>query len=198
MNIKLSGIVAFFLGLMFGTSGGAQAGWMTYTETATASGSLGNVAFTNATMTFTQTADSGSVYAGQGLDYVSQVTDNTATVTISSVGTARLTTDTDTFVNRGSAYAGIAYHGASYDLVLLSVSNFSFLNYDLKSPIGPVGGSTFYGEQQVATDRGLLTFQPTQSNLIFTAAAAVPEPSCVLMLAIGLGSIAAYCHRRGH
>src|ERR1700719_2352887 len=88
-----------------------HAGPITYTEQATASGSLGSTPFSSALVTITFTGDTANVTGGSGF-FANNV--GTATVNVSGIGTATFTSGLEVFDNQVStptAAAGIALNG---------------------------------------------------------------------------------------
>ena len=84
--------VACLCGCALGGTGRAES--ITYTEQATASGSLGSTSFTNALVTLTFAGDTANVtQIGQG-EFANST--GTATVTVAGIGTATFTATTST------------------------------------------------------------------------------------------------------
>jgi hypothetical protein len=159
---------------LFGLVGSADASLITYTQTTTASGTLGANSFTDAAITMVATADTASVTGGSGFF---SVNNDTLKVTVAGIGTATFTGSTDSFVNQGFAppAAGEGMLGVS---ILDTLSN-AFAAYDLKTAIGPITGASFIRPAlSYATDLGLFNLS-SAGDATFTASlgTAVPEPS---------------------
>jgi hypothetical protein len=173
-------------------SSGAPAGaaLVTYTESVTASGSLGGSAFTDALVTITGTADTDDV---MDLGNVFIVPTST-TVSIAGVGTA---TFTDTIVavdNRVTSLAG--FGNMTANVFVMGTTDPAFLTYDLRSPIGPISGPVGGVLGPSATTLGALAFTSTSGNSTFTAVTAVPEPSSAVLMGAGVVGMLGYGWRR--
>lgn len=191
------GLAVAVLGLM-GLTGRAEAALITYTETATISGTLGATSFSNALVTITGLADTNNVIGGGTFFSVPVV----ATVTVAGVGSGTLTdiVQVSSGIN-GNPEAGFVAKKLVSDpffTVLLDTRNAALTNYDLKSPIGPVTGGA-----STANPFGL-KFGSTAGDFAITGVAngtstflatggitAVPEPSTLTGAALaslmGLG-----------
>ncbi len=183
-----------FVSLVASLSGEVEAAFVTYTETATGSGTLGTTTFTNAALTFTQTAETANVIyvlngigAGGPGDYAYAVGNATATITIAGVGTASFTGQTSTFNDVTKPISGLEFGGPVFGgSVILGFFSPALPNYDLRSSIGPVASTTVYfGPMNFATNLGNFTLSSTTDPATFQANV-VPEPS-----SLTLGTIAA-------
>jgi hypothetical protein len=116
-----------------------QATPITYIEMATATGTLGASAFTNALVTILLVSDASTVTGSPG---TLESNFGTARVNVSGVGTATFTSPLLwAFYNPGVPAAGIS--DVTLNFLILDTVNgaaFGFNGYDLRSPIGPVFG----------------------------------------------------------
>jgi hypothetical protein len=186
-------IAAMAVGLMACSQNRSDAAFITYTETATASGSLGGVAFNDVLVTLSATADTTNIVAAP---LFFSVTPTTATVTVAGLGSAAFTSktfdvfDNQTFITGG--ITGMAGFGDSAEGTLLGDSNAAFASYALATPIGPLTGSGFASGTlaSFATTGGDFVIAFATSPAIFTATT-VPEPSslalCGFAGAMGVG-----------
>jgi hypothetical protein len=175
--------------------GTGRAGLITYTETATGSGSLGGTAFTDAMVTVTGTGDTANVTSSGG------VFSNFITVTVTVAGIAGTATFTDSIrvfdvpVATGAGFEDFTLMGD----ILGTISSPPFDTYDLKSAVGPVTNT--------ADSFGLNTAYPTtDGNFIlntidngtttFTATTGTPEPASLTLLGLGVAGVAGYACRR--
>jgi hypothetical protein len=185
MRIRWFCLAATMLVTAAGTSRRADADVMKFTETGTASGSLGSIAFTDAPITFTQTADTDGIAVGglNGLNYMSEVANTTATVAIAGIGTAALTSPTVTFVNRGSDFVGVGtpgkYKSPGSGYPLFTVGNYELRNFDLQSEFKATYGYIAMANyaSKMATDRGLLTLDSVSQDGGFAASIISGSPT---------------------
>ena len=169
---------------------GADAAMVTYLEIFTLSGSLGNTTFTNAQVTFTQTADTNSVIQLSPLGASNQ--DLTSTISIEGGASASFLDPTYTLDSYNSRIFGTSFelnmtNGGGIGKVTSQEDGDTYPNA-LSVSTGPVTGLAFY--QTVAsydTSAGALTIDSFSSTGIFqTSVAAVPEPASVALMASGL------------
>ena len=172
----------------------ADAGLITYTETATASGKLGSDSFSSALLTFSGTGNtSGITEPIKGL-YVLDL--QSLNVSVAGVGSATLTDQIvveDDALYTGQDNAG--FFDATLNpapgqaALILSTLNSIFATYNLATPIGPVNGAVDFVSGGYQTTAGLLALDsiaPGSTQFRAVAASAVPEPSSLMMLGLGL------------
>jgi len=172
----------------------AMATPITYTISATGSGTLNGNPFTDATITFTQMGDTANVFTNPNLFFcgpavVCAGNETTNTVAISGLGTFTLTDRTGFFDNNGNGSLGISDNNLLHDL--LDESDSAFDSYGLTSALGPIVdsiesiSSTFTDEP---TSAGPLTVSAFSGDATFQAVggSSVPEPSNLLLIGAGL------------
>lgn len=185
----------------------ARGNLVTYTETATASGSLGSTTFTGATITTIQTADPANGIMISPLTGASYILDTTSTLVITggdlaSLLSASFTTPTYTVCRQNLSYGGFGQRVGLPTLGLiapvLAATNDAFATYNLASSLGPVSGPSFINQGNpfgttagdlILNDAGTVTFQAVP--------AAVPEPSSLALGAVaGVTSLIFVAGRR--
>jgi PEP-CTERM motif len=175
---------------------------ITYTEQATATGSLGGVNFTDASVLLTMNNDTTNVTGG------STLFENLGIATVSVNGGIPVTF-TDPLIEVFSAQAPsppgfpatVGFADVTRMLDILDAASVSFATYDLKTSIGPISGSpapTSFNEAFSTTGGDFILTSVSGGTSTFTATAtstAAPEPASIVLLGIalvGLGVI----HRR--
>jgi hypothetical protein len=178
-------------------SGTGRADLITYTEQATASGSLGSTSFTNALVTLTFTGDTANVTQPRPGIFANST--GTATVTVAGLGTATFTDAIEVFDVQRLSAAGFADSSAGGIDVLFSF-NSVFASYDLTTPIGPASGSSSTSTgQPFGTDLGPLVFSSVAGTSTFTATTsttATPEPASLTLLGVGAVGLLGYGWRQ--
>jgi hypothetical protein len=187
------------LPLLLASAAPVSADFATYTETVTATGTLGGVRFNDALVTLTTTADTANITSP--VAGFSTLTGTPGSVTIAGTGSATFSFDLIVFSNQISGVAGIEAHttGSLYADVIDTI-NPTFATYDLSSSIGPVTGTAFTnGGPPFATSSGALVITSTSSSATFLAStAAVPEPSSFAMCGLAgvIGLVVARVRRK--
>jgi hypothetical protein len=173
------------LALLLG-AGWANASIITYTESATASGSLGSTAFSNSLITLTFIGDTSNVTGSSGL-YTNDV--GALTINIASLGvTADLTDVGEVFVNQGFSPPAAGLGDQAVGSILDTLDGV-FGAYGLTTAIGPITNANFINPGTgFATDDGTFIIN-SAGNSTFTArlgSASTPEPATIALLAMGL------------
>jgi hypothetical protein len=174
----------------------ADAGLITYTETATASGKLGSDSFSSALITFSGTGDTSGITQPIGGLYVLDL--QSLNVSVAGVGSATLTDlivvqDDAIFPGQDNAgfFDATLGPGPGQAALVLSTLNSVFATYKLATPIGPVDGAVDFVSGAYKTTAGLLVLDSVAAGSTqFSAASAVPEPSSLGMLGLGLAVLA--------
>src|SRR5580658_3737068 len=114
------------------SAGMAHAGSITYTISATASGSLDGTPFTNELVTLTMNADTSSVTGGSGFFSI----DGTVSLNVAATGSGTFTDAMEVFDSQGFPAAGFGDVTASASV--LDTIDSAFATYALITAIGPI------------------------------------------------------------
>jgi hypothetical protein len=177
-------IALVLLGTLLWTSSPALADSI-YTETTVASGSLGGASFSDALITITLVGDP-STASTIGF-FGSLAVFGPATVTVEGIGTASFTDSLAVFDSPFSNSAGIT--DSSVGLDVLDTFDPTFGTYDLTTDTGPItnlSDPTFNG---FATGDGNFVLTSISGTSTFSASTAVPEPSSLFLLGVGLSGL---------
>ena len=189
---RATAITVLATALVASGAGNARAGLVTYTETATVSGSLGSTTFTDATITITQTADTASGVMTSPFTHALYIRDATAILSLAggdldSPLSASFTLTTYTEVGTsGSVGVGqrVGPPGLGFIPQILAAEG-AAPGYGLTSSLGPVSGPAFIQPDTsitYGTTAGLLNL--TEANGDATFQATVPEPSSLALGAV--------------
>jgi len=185
------------IGAIFGATT-ALAVPITYTETATASGSLGGVAFSNASIVLKQNGDTANV---TGSGFIENR--GTITLTINGGAPADITEVSGAFVvnvpNGNGIRAGFESDFANEDI--LSVVSPAFSTYGLTTAIGPVTGPPhFISGLSFSTTDGAFILTTVGTPTFIATLTAVAEPGSLAVFAsalVGIGLLLRHRGRRG-
>ena len=184
----------------------ANAGEITYTESVTATGSIGATAFSDTLVTFTFVGDTANVFVPfpstfPGL-FLNSV--GTGTVTIGNLGTFSTNGiavfDNHAFDSQGDGVAGIAE--GVLGPVLLDTYNSAFITYSLTTAIGPITSRPVDNQGFLIPTTGgtLFVSGDVASVSTFSATTAAPasmlEPSSLLLIGMGLVALAGFKAKR--
>jgi hypothetical protein len=175
-KLFLPGALVFILG-----TGCAQAATITYTESVSATGSLGGNPFTNALVILTLTADTADVFAQiPGLFF--GVSGTLVTLQAGAM--------TASFTDAVAAYVFTVLDtaGLTSGSPMLSLTNAAFTSYALATSLGPVTGpGTITEDEPFGTSAGDFILNSIGSDVTFTATVvSTPEPVAILLMGSGL------------
>jgi hypothetical protein len=186
---RLVQISAFAVAFALAGRGVALATPITYTEQASASGTIGLTSFSDADLTIQWTGDTSGVSGGGGF-FINDAGASVVDLTISGVGSTVFTDNVEVFVNQASAAAGFALSGGGGSI--LDTFDAAFTSYALATPIGPITDNPFIRpDLTFDTGLGLLNItsvNPNSPSSTFTATTTspVPEPASMALLGTGV------------
>jgi hypothetical protein len=193
--------VTFLPALALGAAGAISAAApslavpITYTETATATGSLNGVAFTNATILLMMNNDTTNVTGTP--PGAPTLFENFGTATVSVNGGAAVTfTDPliEVFSAQAVSPATVGFSDVTRGLDILDDATVSFAGYALAGSIGPISGSpapSSFNEVFPTTGGGFLLTDVAFNTSTFTATTSttVPESSSLALLGMALAGL---------
>jgi hypothetical protein len=168
-------------------SGPALADPITYTETATASGSLNGVAFTNASIVLTENGNTTNVTNPSRGEFL-----NVGTVSLSINGGTPVTFTDPVGVRSVNAFTadGFPFADSIADFVdvifgivaILGAQNIAFATYDLTTAIGPITSTTnsLFDPGTLYPTSGGIFILTSVGNPTFTAAVPAPVPGPIV------------------
>lgn len=168
-----------------------------FTHTGRGSGTIDDMAFSDADFTVTALgATENRNDETPGLFFINH---DSSSIAISGVGVLQFVTPTRTFVNSGVTIVGFSRAGFSGLDLFNGPANQVFGSWDMLSSVGPIDGTANllqWLSSPVVTDAGVLVFSSGSSNGTFKATI-VPEPTSMLLMAIGaLAFGLCFCLRR--
>ena len=170
-------------GVLVAVAPQAGAAMITYTESVTASGSLGASGFSNAVVALAFVGDTANVTSPSAGIFRNTI--GTATVLVNGT-TATLTGPVDIFVNQTNNTVGIETSAP-----VLTVTNSMLMNYNLTTAIGLLTGPAATTSTTFATSAGAFQITGLTNPASFQAnlGAAVPEPASLVLLSLGIGGL---------
>jgi hypothetical protein len=177
-------------------AGTAAASPITFTISTSGSGTLGALAFTDATLIFTAVTDTtfilnGPIVVGDAGNQTSAPA-ATDTVTILGLNTWTMSDPTFFYDDRTMGVLGFEDLDEGIDTILnvLDISGTPFSTYDLKSSLGPISDPLVFGSGNFTgpTSGGTLSFTTNSTNASFqavTTSSSVPEPGTLGLILIG-------------
>jgi PEP-CTERM motif len=184
--------IVFAVAMLMSSAAPVRAGFVTYTETVTGSGSLGGTNFTNDLITVTGVGNTANIFNPVPTILAVPVQ---ASVTVAGVGTADFTDSILMFVNPSM---GGGFSDTTNGLDVLDIVSKTVASYDLTTSFGLVSGPSFltsYGP--LGTSLGSLSYSVNSDvTFVAVASAAVPEPSALVLSGIAASAGLGVCARR--
>jgi hypothetical protein len=160
---------------------------ITYTEQATAFGSLGGISFANESIVLTMNNDTTNVGGAPPVF----INNGTATVSVAG-GMAVPFTDPITVFSNQTAPSGpaVGFEDITTGLDILDVVSSSFATYDLTTSIGPITGTALISPVPFPTSDGPFILTGVEfATFTATTTTAVPEPAPRTLLGAALAGL---------
>lgn len=188
--------VMFFVCVLLGSCVfQAQATPITFVFSASGvNGALDSTSFSDASLVVTIHADTSDIIAWSG-DSVGSNTSLTGTFSLSGIGSGSFDDLLYVFNDQADEVVGFG-DDVHFDLVDILAPGMGLDTYDMKSAFGPLAGSVDPGAlsqfADVGTSLGSLTLTSAREGTFQASAqsVSVPEPSNLLMFALGLLGVA--------
>ena len=167
---------------------------ITYSLTATASGSLGGSSFTDAAITFTEVADTDNIAFRN--DYGAFYNPGSVNVSVSGVGDTTLDNSFSFFSIANYGYYGVI-NTAGNAGALTSISSLG--SYDLSTALPMTSVDSGYSTGDLTGTAGILDLSSLTDGAASASTdpvAVTPEPSTLLLLSTGLLGLFLVTHRR--
>src|SRR5262249_43752168 len=163
---------------------------ITYTETATISGSLNGVSFANKLLTLIGTGDTAAVTPASSPGFNGFTNPVTATFSVAGTGSGSLTGSYHAFANNIAGSAGIS---SATNFLLFIFGPAAFDSYDLKTSIGPFTDDAQWnpGVSFPSTAGALIIQTVSDEEGTFAAAVGgvVPLPGALPLFVTGLAML---------
>jgi hypothetical protein len=148
---------------------------ITYTEQATATGSLGGVDFNDASVLLTMNNDTTNVIGGPTLFEIL----GTATVSVNGGAPVTFTDSIEVFSAQAVSPASVGFADLTRSLDILDDTSASFATYALTTSIGPISNTAFISANEAFPTTGgafILTSVAGPTSSFTATTVAVPAP----------------------
>jgi hypothetical protein len=190
-------MIAATLAAVFALAGSrqAEAAPITYFESLTTDGVLGGTAFTNELVTLAFTADTSNVTSSSGPRFTN--IPSVSTVTVAGIGSATFSDPLSLSVSAFPTFSefSVTDTALSTDILDTFAVASGFAGYDMTTPLSPVsGGAAYLVGTLFPTSMG--NFEFTKNGGGISTVSAVPEPSSLFLIALGLSGVAVHRTKR--